>query len=44
MRIGLNDLKNDFNINDKEHFGCPAAMTKDELRAKVLKNDGKYFD
>jgi len=36
--------KNDFNINDKEHSECPVAMKEDELRAKVMKNNGKYFD
>jgi len=36
VQIGLNDRKIDFDISDKECFGRPAVVEKDELR-----KDGK---
>jgi len=34
----------DFDICDKEHFGCPATVEEDELRKNHKNDDGKYFD
>jgi len=46
VRIGLNNLKTDFYISDKERSKRSAAVKEDELRkdGKNVENDGKYFD